>query len=159
MNSNIPDGLRHILEVCRLVRLSHRTRISAINEVASIRRIDPQTVRSACTRSIGIKVAQLDNFLLKKNFSYFRDHLVKRFPSYQQDVETFFKQLEGDTSISATDPASFIRTLFPDEKKDLVRLLLLHEVRKQLLIWSERADLPADVKNKMVEMGKQIDKT
>ena len=159
MNSNLPEGIRHALEVCRLVRLSHRTRISAIKEVARSRRIDHQTVLSACTRSIGINTTKLDEFLLVKNSDKFCQHLVQRFPLYQKDIEPFFRQLEGDDSESNDDPTRIVRTLFPDEKKDLLRLLLLHEVRKQLILWSDRDDIPENLKHEMIEIKKRIDKT
>lgn|SRR5574341_26669 len=159
MNSNLPDGLRHILEVCKLVRLSHRTRIDAINTVASKCRIDPQTVRSACTRSIGIKAAELDNLLMAQNFTRLSDLLVKRFPPYQKNIDTFFKQLEGDDKTSADDATRIVRTLFPDEKKDLMRRLLLHDVRKKLMLWSVRDDVPETMKHEIAEITKRIDTT
>ena len=52
MTMNLPTGLQHVMEVYRLVRRSHRSRIKAVNEVARTRRIDPQTVTSAYTRSL-----------------------------------------------------------------------------------------------------------
>lgn len=52
MTMNLPTGLQHVMEVHRLVRRSHRSRVKAVNEVARTRRIDPQTVTSAYTRSL-----------------------------------------------------------------------------------------------------------
>jgi len=44
MTISFPSGLQHVMEVCRLVCQSHRSRIKAVNEVARTRRVDPQTV-------------------------------------------------------------------------------------------------------------------
>ena len=150
-------GLQHVLEVYRLVRLSHSSRINALKEVARHRRVDPQTVTSACTRSLGINTYDLEDFLLPRNSKAFCEHLVRRFPSYQKEIESYFNQLEGKQTGSNDDPIRMIRTIFPDEKKDLFRLLLLYDIEKELLIWSERSDIPVDVRNKMDEIKKRID--
>jgi hypothetical protein len=154
----IPAGLQHILEVYRLVRVSHQSRGKALNEVARKHRIDPQTIRSACTRSLGIATADLDDFLLPENSEEFCGHLVRRFPPYQKEIETFFGELNGKDMGSPNDPAAAIRTLFPDEKKDLVRLLLLDSIRKKLSVWSNRHDIPEDLRREMASAKEQIDK-
>jgi hypothetical protein len=59
---------------------------------------------------------------------------------------------------SHEDPAAFIRTLFPDEKKDLMRLLMLDNIRKKLHIWSNRHDIPVNVRQEMTRIKEQIDK-
>jgi hypothetical protein len=158
MIMNLPSGLRHVLEVCRLVRESHRSRTKAVSEIARTRRIDPQTVTSACTRSLGIGTDALDDFLLPDNSEAFCEHLVRRFPAYQKEIEAFFKQLDGKNDKVVEDPAAAVRTLFPDEKKDLLRLLLLHDIRKKFSVWVERYDIPEDVRQEMLETKKQIDK-
>ncbi|MEW6670033.1 MAG: hypothetical protein AB1512_32890 [Thermodesulfobacteriota bacterium] len=158
MTGNLPSGLQHVLEVYRLVRVSHHSRTKAVNEVARKHRIDPQTIRSACTRSLGIATADLDDFLLPGNSEDFCSHLVRRFPPQQKEIEEFFGELDGKDSGSHDDPAAVIRTLFPDEKKDLVRLLLLDSIRKKLSVWSNRHDIPEDLKQEMASAKEQIDK-
>jgi len=158
MMANLPAGLQHVLEVYRLVRMSYHSRAKAVNEIARKHRIDPQTIRSACTRSLGITMADLDDFLLPKNSEDFCSHLVKRFPAQQKEIEAFFGETDGKGTVSPDDPAAVIRTLFPDEKKDLVRLLLLDSMRKKLSVWSNRHDIPEDLRQEMVSAKEQIDK-
>jgi len=153
MTISFPTGLQHIMEVYRLVRRSHRSRIKAVNEVAH-----PQTVTSACTRSLGIGTDDLDEFLLPENSEVFCEHLVRRFPSYQKEIEAFSAELDGKKSRILDDPLGEIRALFPDEKKDLLRLLLLHDIRKRFFVWSERRNIPDDIRREILEIQKQIDK-
>lgn len=154
---NIPSGLQQVMELYRLVRVSHRSRINAVKEIAKMRRRDPQTVTSACTRSLGIDTDQLDYFLLPQNAEIFCEHLVRRFPSYQKEIETFFNQLVGKKDVSAEDPAGVVRTLFPKERKDLLRLLLLQNIGKRFVSWSVREEIPDDIRREMSEIKKQID--
>jgi len=156
MDTTFPTGLRHVLEVYRHARVSHRSRVNAIKEVSRSRRVDPQTVTSACTRSLGINTDELDDFLLPGNAKAFCQHLVRRFPPYQKEIERFFSQIEGKQDEPDDDQLAFVRALFPDEKKDLIRLLLLHDVRTQLSRWSERDDIPDEIKSEMLEMTKRI---
>jgi hypothetical protein len=154
---NIPSGLQHVMELYRLVRVSHRSRINAVKEIAKNRRIDPQTVTSACTRSLEIDTDHLDYFLLPKNEEIFCDHLVKRFPSYQKEIETFFNQIVCKKDVSAEDPSGVVRTLFPKERKDLLRSLLLQNISKKIAAWSVREDIPDDIMSDMLGIKKQID--
>lgn len=95
MTMNIPIGLQHVIEVYRLVRMSHQSRTKAVNEVARKRCVDPQTIRMACTRNLGIATADFDDFLLPENYEEFCAHLVRRFPPYQKKIEAFFRELNG----------------------------------------------------------------
>jgi len=159
MTMNLPIGLQHVMEVYRLVRRSHRSRIKAVNEVALTRRVDPQTVTSACTRSLGIGTDEFDEFLRSENSEAFCEHLVRRFPPYQREIEAIFAELDGKKDQAPDDPLGAIRELFPDEKKDLLRLLLLHNISGRLSAWSERHDIPEDIRQEILAMQKQIDKT
>ena len=129
-----------------------------MNEVAGKHRIDPQTIRSACTRSLEIATADLDDFLLPENSEEFCGHLVRRFPPYQKQIEAFFGEINKKDIGSNDDPAALVRTLFPDEKKDLVRLLMLDIIRKKLSGWSNRDDVPEDLRQEMISAKEQIDK-
>lgn len=156
---NLPTGLQHVMEAYRLVRRFHRSRIKAVNEVARTRRVNPQTVTSACARSLGIGTDEFDEFLRSENSEAFCERLVRRFPPYQREIEAIFAELDGKNDQAPDDPLGAIRALFPDEKKDLLRLLLLHNISKRLSAWSERHDIPEDIRQEILAMQKQIDKT
>lgn len=158
MNMEFPVGLRHILEVYRLVRQSRLSRISATKEVADKHRRDHQTVSSACTRSLGINTEEFDGLLLPQNANFLCKLLIQRFPSFQNRIENFFKEIEGwDEEPNSKDPARVIRTLFPEEKKSLLRTLLVEDVREKLSRWAERNDIPDDLKHEIQELRERID--
>jgi len=117
MNMNLSSGLNYVMEAYRLVRRSRISRIQAVKEVARTRRVDPQTITSACTRSLGLGTDDLDEFLLPENSKAFCEHLVRRFPHYQKEIEAFFANIDGKKEPVVDKPLGAIRTLFPDEKK------------------------------------------
>ena len=51
-----------------------------------------------------------------------------------------FNGLDGRNDQTAKDLLGAIRALFPDKKKDFLRLLLLHDIRKRFSAWSECND-------------------
>ena len=162
MNTDIPIGLRHILEVYRLVRESSILRLDAIKQVAKKHRIDPQTVRSACTRSLSISAKKLDKLLLEENIDNFEGLLVRRFPSYQNQIELFFREIKGESGkVDEDDPNRFIKPLFPEEITNLLAFLMLKDIRNKCSKWANRADMPKDVKdqfNQWINMIEKIEK-
>jgi len=140
MVRNLPIGLRHVLEVYRLVRKSGWPRNKAINEVAIKQRIDPQTVRSACTRSLGIKIKDFQYYLLPQNAESFKDLLIKRFPAFQNEVEIFFDDILEREMVDKNDPIRHLRTLFPEEQMDILKSVLLNDIQNKFQAWTERKE-------------------
>lgn len=133
------------------------SRLPAIKQVAKMHRRDHQTVMSACTRSLGIDTEELDEFLRRNAASEFCAHLVLRFPGYQDYINQFFLELSGQPHGKADeDIAHPLGTLFPDERKQLLKVLLLHETQECLSRWLERIDLPADIKTEMRELHEKV---
>jgi hypothetical protein len=158
MTANLSKGLQHVLDVYKRVRTLHLSRIKAVHECARIRRVDPQTIISACTRSLGITAVDLDEFLIPKNSEAFCDYLVKRFPPYQKDIEEFFRAFDQKAPVTTEEPGKIIRTLFPDERKDIARRLLLDSILKKLSVWTGRQDVPEDIRQEIANMKNQIEK-
>lgn len=159
MNINIPIGLKHILEVYRLVKESSISRLDAIKLIAQKHRIDPQTVRSACTRSLGISAKKLDKLLLEENIDNFEGLLVRRFPSYQNQIELFFREIKSESGkVDEDDPNRFIKPLFPEEITNLSAFLTLKDIRNKCLEWVNRADVPNDVKKQFSQWAVIIEK-
>ena len=152
MTVSLPACLQHVVDVYGLVQLRHTPRAEAITEVARKRRVDPQTIRSACTRSLGITTAKLDELLLPENCSAFCTLLVRRFPSYQKEIEACFAQADSNHHRAPDDPGHVLRPLFPHEQETLLRMLLLEDVRSTLTTWTERRDVPEDVKRGMADI-------
>jgi hypothetical protein len=147
LNTNIPIGLKHVLEVYRLVKESSISRLDAIKLIAQKHRIDQQTVRSACTRSLGISAKKLDKLLLEENIDNFEGLLVRRFPSYQNQIELFFREIKGESGkVGEDDPNRFIKPLFPKEITNLSAFLMLKDIRNKCLEWANRSDMPDDIK-------------
>ncbi len=146
--SSFPRGLEHVLAVYRLVRLSHFDRLPAIREVARKRRVDFQTISSACTRSIGINTEEFEEFLLEESSERFREHLIRRFPDYQSEISQFFSAM--NVSPEASDESERpLETLFPDEKQHVMDWVLLGYIRRRLSEWVDRSDIAEDVRNEM----------
>lgn len=130
---NIPAGLGEVLEVYCLVRRSKLPRIRATREVARTRRIDPNTVSAACTRSLGISTEELDYFLEPENKVEFKNHLVKRYPEFLREIDTIFAAAEGEVrSQTVSDLERFMRSLFRDEVKGVLRSFVLKDASDRL---------------------------
>lgn len=148
----LPTGLKQVLEVYRLIQMARYSRIKAINEVAMKERIDPQTVRSSCTRSLGIKMAEFDNFVLAEKADFFEDHLIKRFPNYQDEIESFFDDITGRQPETKKDDAlRKLKALFPEEKRNLLKSVLLDKMQEDFHAWINKNDIPDDIKQQLKE--------
>lgn len=80
---NIPVGLRHLLEVYKLVNDSKYSHSEAFREIATRGRITEAAVRLACMRDIGVNTQELAYYLDPDNSELFKAHLSKRYPAYQ----------------------------------------------------------------------------
>lgn len=150
MEHKLPSALKHILEVYRLIRQARHSRIKAIKEVAMKNRIDPQTVRSSCTRSIGINISEFDDFVLIENADSFEDLLIKRFPDYQDDIESFFDDITGrQPKTKGDNPIRRLKALFPEEKRNLLKSVLLDKMQEDFHAWINRNDIPDDIKQQL----------
>ena len=83
-------GLKHILEVYRLVRQNYLSRVDAAKQVGKANRITYETVMASCTRGINISTDDFDYFLEPENSSEFHAFLIKRFPNTQDQIDDFF---------------------------------------------------------------------
>lgn len=146
-------GLEHILEVYRHVRKGYCSRVEAAKKVAKKGRIAYSTVMAFCTREISVDTVEFDKFLRPANAPLFRNYLIKRFPSSQDEIDDFFNEFDRqeDTQADRT-----IRPLFPDEKKHLYNELLLKEFRDKSMEWISRQDVPNDVKQYLKEWINKI---
>lgn len=156
MSSELPAGLHHVLQVYRLVRRSRCNRLSAVKEVARQRRVDPQTISSACTRSLGINTDRLEDLLHPRNAKGFRDHLVRRFPSHKQQISEFLAAVDPAASESEHGRAErILKTLFPDEKRHVLESVLLGHIQGKLAEWAGRTDIPEEVRAEMLDLSKK----
>lgn len=156
MASDLPIGLHHVLQVYRLVRRSGYDRLSAVKEVARQRRVDPQTISSACTRSLGLTTAELEEVLHPKNAQRFRGHLVRRFPGQQSQISEFLAAV--DPSASDTDlgrAERILQTLFPEEKQQVLQSVLLQHIQEKLTEWASCPEVPEEIRREMRELSKK----
>ena len=156
----LPSGLKQVLEVYRLIRMSRYSRIEAINEVAMKQRIDPQTVRSSCTRSLGINMRKFEDFVLPEKSDFFEDYLIKRFPDYQDEIENFFDDITGrQPKVKGDDPIRRLKALFPEEQRNLLKSVLLDEMMDNFRTWINRKNIPDDIRQqlkKWIEIIKKV---
>ena len=83
-------GLKHILEVYRLIRQNYLSRIDAAKRVGKANRVTYETVMASCTKGINISTDDFDYFLEAENSSEFHAFLIKRFPNAQDNIDDFF---------------------------------------------------------------------
>ena len=156
MHNVIPATLSQILEVYTLVRQFNYERLDAIKNVARKHRVDPQTIRSACTRSIGINIAEFDDLLLQEKSHMFQEMLIQRFPYNQCQLEQFFGDINRLHEIDNPDRISkIVRQLLPEEKKLLLFRVRLEQLISTIKQWGNRTDIPQDVKS---QLSKWIEK-
>ena len=156
MVRELPVGLRQVLEVYRLVRWSRYGRIDAVKKVAERHRVAAPTVSSALTRSISLSMGEVDQLLRSKNYIGFRDHLIRHFPAYQEDIESFFDAVVEDEL--AGEVEKMMRPLFPDEQESVFQTLLLSQVSDKLQKWSKIEAIPQDIRCEMTELSSRIKK-
>jgi len=121
-----------------------------MREVTRKRRVDFQTISSACTRSLGINTEEFEEFLDQRNSASFREHLIRRFPDYQSEISKFFIAMNSSPAVTDdSETERLLEPLFPDEKQQVLDSLLLDHIRRKLSEWAERSDIPEDVRNEM----------
>ena len=150
-------GLKHVLEVFRLVRQKYYSRIDAAKEVGKTNRITYETVIASCTRGLNISTDDFDYFLESVNTAEFHNFLIKRFPSYQDQVDDFFSSFIQQADKSETnDSTKIVKTLFEEEKKSLFNQLILNSFKDKFQEWSLRGDIPTDVREQLKDWLKKI---
>lgn len=143
-------GLKHILEVFRLVRQRDFSRINAAREVGKTNRITYRTVMASCTGGINIRTDKFDYFLEPENTTEFHDFLIRRFPSHQDRIDEFFSAfIEQADGSEPNGPRRIVRTLFEEEKKSLFTQLILSSIKDKFQEWSLRNDIPPDVREQL----------
>jgi hypothetical protein len=142
-------GLKHILEVYRLVRQNYLSRVDAAKHVGKANRITYETVMASCTKGINISTDDFDCFLEPENSSKFHAFLIKRFPNTQDQIDNFFSAFIEISDKSEKKSDKFVRTLFEDERKSLLNQLILKSLRDRFQKWSLRDDIPKDVREQL----------
>ena len=108
---------------------------------------------SSCTRNVGINADELDYFLESGNATAFRDFLVKRFPLHQETINEFFNAFAPAHACKGLEDQATkkIQTMFDDERRNLLNLLLLPTFKEKFSEWANREDIPADVRKQISE--------
>ena len=153
MRKNIPIGLRQILEVYRLIRLSGYKRQDAVRKVAQDHRVAVPTISSALTRGIGITASEADGYMLRGQEVAFCDHLIKHFPAHQEDIEDFFHPF---CETNNSDASLKFSPYFTDEIKNELNVRLLDEVKTVLSRWGARDDIPEDLKTEILSLRNKL---
>jgi hypothetical protein len=87
LSSGIPQALRQILEVARLVRGGAYTRTAATSFIAKQHRVFPQTVLDKYCRQLGLTAREFDRLLEPTDAAELRKLLKLRFPGYDETVD------------------------------------------------------------------------
>jgi hypothetical protein len=155
---NISVTLSQILEVYTLVRKFKYDRLEAFKRVAKKYRIDQQTVRSACTRGIGINTSEFDEMLSQNSEKEFETILIRRFPEYQDNIGEFFADIAKTIDYETPDKLSkLIKQILPEEKKYLIAKFYIMKISERFKQWENRTDIPDDVKTDMKSLDNDIE--
>jgi hypothetical protein len=84
---HLPQALRHILEVVRLVRGGAYTRTTATQYVARQYKVFPQTVLDKYCRQLNLTAAHFDRLLEEPDLSELRKKLKTKFPTHAQAID------------------------------------------------------------------------
>jgi hypothetical protein len=88
---NIPQALRHILEVIRLVHGGAYTRKTATQYVARQDKIFPQTVLDKYCRQLSLTASQFDRLLEEPGLGELRNILKAKFTNHAQVIDEMLK--------------------------------------------------------------------
>ena len=84
----ISEALDNILRVTSIVIHKNVTYKEAFNEIAKEKNVHVSTVRDACTRRIGLNIAQFREYLDEPE--EFKSFLIKQFPNSKDIIEKSF---------------------------------------------------------------------
>jgi hypothetical protein len=84
---HLPQALRHILEVVRLVRGGAYTRTTATQYVARQNKVFPQTVLDKYCRQLTLTASQFDRLLEEPGLGELRKRLKTKFPDHTQAID------------------------------------------------------------------------
>jgi hypothetical protein len=153
---NIPEGLKHVLEVYKRVNESGSSYPDAVRGLTANSRITAATIRAACTTNLGIKTYEFEKSLNPCASDGFKEFLSRRFPAQQDYIHKFVNAVLGKVDQVAKEP---FETLFPNEKRRLISIFFLRNLAADFEKWMERNDIPPDVKESLKEhlkLAKQI---
>lgn len=150
-------GLRHVLEVYRLVRQQYHSRVNAAKNIGKANRIAYETVMASCTRGLNISTDKFDYYLEPENTVEFKYFLIKRFPNFQDQIEEFFGAFDEASDDTEQDISEkILGPLFPDERENLFNQLMLNSFREKFQDWTTREDIPIDVREQLKDWLKNI---
>ncbi len=113
---NLPDTLDQVLKVCLLVWDKGKTYQEAVTIVSRLVDIEPNTVRDKCTRLISIKgVIKVDTTMFLEflnNREEMADHLLRKFPKYQQVIEKYVLQVENESEDNIEEGGEYMTHLW-----------------------------------------------
>ncbi len=84
---HLPQALRHILEVVRLVRGGAYSRTTATQYVARQYKVFPQTVLDKYCRQLGLTAAQFDRLLEEPGLRELRMRLQEKFSDHAKTID------------------------------------------------------------------------
>jgi len=88
---HLPQALRHILEVVRLVRGGAYARTTATRYVARQHKVFPQTVLDKYCRQLGLTAAQFDRLLEESDLGELKRRLKAKFVGHEQVIDEVLK--------------------------------------------------------------------
>jgi len=140
-----PTGLGQVLDTYAHIRGGLST-CRAFEAVAKRRRVTPPTIRSACTRNLGLSSQDFHILTKPEHEPDFRRFILSRFPLLAEPIGRFLDGLPPGGNFVAEEPAPYgkpVKTTAP-------------RVAMMLTQWSRHPGVPAEIKAEMQKLAEEM---
>jgi hypothetical protein len=140
-----PTGLGQVLDTYAHIRGGLST-CRAFEAVARRRRVTPPTIRSACTRNLGLTSQDFHMLTRPEHEPHFRRFILSRFPLLAEPIGRFLDGLPPDGQLVADEPAPYGKPGTAPAPR----------VVKMLTKWSNHPGVPAQIKAEMQILAEEM---
>lgn len=138
-----PTGVGQVLETYAKIRAGLPMG-RAFEAVAAERGVTPSTIRSACTRNLGLTAARFEAFTGREQD--FRRLVISRFPLLAMPIDDFLSSL----------PPPGARSSAGDHGEQLINCAT-EAIADMLGAWSANPKIPAEIRRQMRMLAETID--
>lgn len=142
-----PTGLGQVLDAYALIH-SGAPMSRAFQAAASRRRVTPSTIRSACTRNLGLSSAEFQALASPGRERDFRRFMVSRYPLLSRQIGEFLDSLPIHAHAVAEEPAAYGQPA----------RVCAQDVADVLIQWSANQDIPPHIRTQMQQLASTLGK-
>lgn len=140
-----PTGLGQVLDTYAHIRYG-KPMSRAFEAVAGKRRVTPPTIRSACTRNLGLSSAEFEALASPGHERDFRRLMVSRYPLLSRPIDEFLNSLPAPAGAVAEEPAPYGQ---PAQVTG-------QDVAEILIQWSVNPEIPLGIRSQMRQLANAL---